>query len=117
MIMENRFLSIMKNQSIMFKKVSFDIFKDIVIIPNYNNESIENCRRIMWSVFELYLFRRNAFNELHTLSVNNPTIDLKTTRKILYQPNEEDGSFNDNNFNNDVNNNNNNKTFIYFHSI
>jgi len=111
MIMENRFLSIMKIQPIMYKKVSFDIFKDIVIIPNYNNESIESCRRIWWSKFELYLFRRNAFNELYSFRLNNPSIDIKTMQKILYQPNEEI-EFNDNN-----DNDNNDKHFIYSHSV
>jgi len=114
--MENRFLSIMKIQPIMYKKVSFDIFKDIVIIPNYINESIENCRRIWWSEFELYLFRRNAYNELHSFSIKNPTIDLSTMRKILYQPNEKQDCFNDDNYNNDINNNN-DIPFTYLHSI
>ena len=70
------------------KKVSFDIFNDVIIIPNYQ-EMHEHIKKIWWTHFELHLFRQNAFNELHIFYVNNPKMTIKHIQNLLYQPNYE----------------------------
>lgn len=70
------------------KKVTFDIFNDVIIIPNHL-EMNDCVKKIWWTHFELNLFRENALNEFYGFCVNNPKMTVKNIKKILYQPNYE----------------------------
>lgn len=85
--MEN-FVSIEKTIEIKMpgKKVNFEIFNDVIIIPNYQ-EMQEHIKKIWWTHFELHLFRQNAFNEIYIFYVNNPKMTMKHIQNLLYQPN------------------------------
>lgn len=65
------------------KKVTFNIFNEIEIIPNCNKNDYPD---LWWSRSDLYIINQNAYCELRDFTKHNPSVNIKNARKILYQP-------------------------------
>jgi len=63
------------------KKVTFELFKDVIFIPRYTkNDSVE----LWWSPYELHLSTISAHKEYVTLVKKYPLITWEQAKLILY---------------------------------
>jgi hypothetical protein len=75
------------------KKVSFDLFTEIIYIPKYEEVSVKT---LWWTDYEMYITRVNSRDELLRLLNQNIFMTLKQAKQLLYQPNNI--SYNSKNF-------------------
>jgi len=75
------------------KKVSFDLFTEIIYIPKYEKEYVET---LWWTDYEMSITRVNSRNELLSLLNQHIFMTLKQAKQLLYQPNNI--SYNSKNF-------------------
>ena len=73
-------------QIILCKRVSFDPFKDIIYIPNYNTESMPH---LWWSLSELTFIHEQVKQEIIIIMNNSLTnINVKCAMDILCKYND-----------------------------
>lgn len=76
---------IIKNKYILkSKKVSFDLFTEIIYIPKYRKAI---CEDLWWSDLEYNTNIIAMRKEIHELTNRNPSMTLSNAKKLLYQPN------------------------------
>jgi hypothetical protein len=75
------------------KKVSFDLFTEIIYIPKYEKEYVET---LWWTDYEMSITRITSRNELLSLLNQHIFMTLKQAKQLLYQPNNI--SYNSKNF-------------------
>jgi len=80
-------------KSIIKKKVSFDLFTEIIYIPKYDREYSDN---LWWTDYEMSITRITSRNELLRLLNQHIFMTLKQAKQLLYQPNNI--SYNSKNF-------------------
>jgi hypothetical protein len=75
------------------KKVSFDLFTEIIYIPKYEKNYLES---LWWTDYEMSITRITSREELLKLLNQHAFMTLKQAKRLLYQPNNI--SYNSQNF-------------------
>jgi hypothetical protein len=78
------------------KKVSFDLFTEIIYIPKYEKHNNYDNEKLWWTDYEMQITRIRSRDEILTLLKKHAYMTLDEAKKLLYQPNNI--SFNSKNF-------------------
>lgn len=78
------------------KKVSFNLFTEIIYIPKYEKHNNYDHENLWWSDYEMQITRNRTRDEILTLLKKHVDMTLDQAKKLLYQPNNI--SFNSKNF-------------------
>ena len=78
------------------KKVSFDLFIEIIYIPKYEKQNNYNHDNLWWSDYEMQMTRIGSRDEILTLLKKHTLMTLDHAKQLLYQPNNI--SYNSKNF-------------------
>jgi hypothetical protein len=78
------------------KKVSFDLFTEIIYIPKYEKCHNYDHENLWWSDYEMNMTRIGTRDEILTLLKKHANMTINQAKKLLYQPNNI--SFNSRNF-------------------
>jgi hypothetical protein len=78
------------------KKVSFDLFTEIIYIPKYEKQNNYDHEKLWWSEYEINMTRIGSRDEILTLLKKHVNMTINQAKKLLYQPNNI--SFNSRNF-------------------
>jgi len=78
------------------KKVSFDLFTEIIYIPKYEKQNNYDHEKLWWSEYEMNMTRIGTRDEILTLLKKHANMTINQAKKLLYQPNNI--SFNSRNF-------------------
>jgi hypothetical protein len=78
------------------KKVSFDLFTEIIYIPKYEKYNNYDHENLWWSDYEMNMTRIGSRDEILTLLKKHTLMTINQAKKLLYQPNNI--SFNSRNF-------------------
>jgi len=83
--------------NIYVKKVNFNKYVRVILIPNREFISSENLKEYLWwDDKELEIFRKESILEIKTLISRNSSMRICDAHKLLYQPNNI--TFNEKNF-------------------
>jgi hypothetical protein len=81
----HNYKNIIKNKYILkSKKVSFDLFTEIIYIPKYKKDIGQE---LWWSDSEYNVNIIAMRKEIHEITNRNPLMTLAHAKKLLYQPN------------------------------
>lgn len=78
------------------KKVSFDLFIEIIYIPKYEKYNNYDYENLWWSDYEMQMTRIGSRDEILTLLKKHTLMTLDHAKQLLYQPNNI--SYNSKNF-------------------